>query len=369
MSKQKLKNTKLKTSNPAIKLAENNFNKFNSSKAKELTYKDTSEIQVPKKISDQIIGQEEGLRIIKKASLQRRHVLLIGEPGTGKSLMGQALAELLPAAKLTDIIALPNDQDENNPLIRVMPKGKGKELVNKIKLKNNDSFKNQNIIFFILIAISVISPWWIRKQYGDILAAASLIGSMIFLGIFVLFINLNRRMGVNKLKSPKLIVDNSDKKNAPFIDGTGMHAGALLGDCLHDPLQSIFTTMKLQQINKFKNSHQIQIQEVNLKNLVDKSINKHNYEIIRNENGYEATFLDKGELSIICEKENKIIDSSVLSVNRYHKKGSLIKLTTKYGKELIVTQEHKVAVKNFLNKIKYIRADKIKPWHKLITLN
>jgi len=34
------------------------------------------------------------------------------------------------------------------------------------------------------------------------------------------------------------IIDNSVKKNAPFEDATGARAGALLGDVLHDPLQS-----------------------------------------------------------------------------------------------------------------------------------
>ena len=42
----------------------------------------------------------------------------------------------------------------------------------------------------------------------------------------------------NKGKVPKLIVDNFNKKNSPFYDATGSHAGALLGDVLHDPFQS-----------------------------------------------------------------------------------------------------------------------------------
>jgi Lon-like ATP-dependent protease len=37
---------------------------------------------------------------------------------------------------------------------------------------------------------------------------------------------------------PKLLVSNNGKEMAPYIDATGAHAGALLGDVRHDPFQS-----------------------------------------------------------------------------------------------------------------------------------
>src|SRR3989344_3655753 len=153
-------------------------------------FKTTKEVQIPKNIIDQIIGQDDAIKIIKKVAKQRRHVLLIGEPGTGKSLIGQGLSELLPKEKLVDILAFPNLNDDNLPLIRTLPKGKGKELVMKAKIQAMGSFKNQNILFFILLILAIITPWWVRKEYGDILAAASLIGSMIFIASFAIFINV-----------------------------------------------------------------------------------------------------------------------------------------------------------------------------------
>mgnify|MGYP001603049076 CR=1 FL=1 len=93
--------------------------------------KSTKDIPVPEKIVDQVVGQEEAVKIIRKAAHQRRHVLLIGDPGTGKSMLGLALAELLPRSELQDTLAVPNPNDENNPQIQLLPAGKGREEVKK----------------------------------------------------------------------------------------------------------------------------------------------------------------------------------------------------------------------------------------------
>ena len=206
---------------------------------KELNFKTTKEIKVPKLIVDQIIGQKQAIKILKKVANQRRNLLLIGEPGTGKSLIGQALAELLPKEKLQDVLSFKNDSDENIPLIKTYPRGKGSQIINKFRIQSASAFKWQSILFFGLAVLAVMSPWWIRKEYGDVMAAASLISSMVFLIGLAIFINLNRRMNItSKNSTPKMIVDNSKSSKVPFIDGSGAHSGALFGDVLHDPLQS-----------------------------------------------------------------------------------------------------------------------------------
>jgi len=330
--------------------------------------KSTKEIKVSSKIYENVIGQDIALNLIKKAAKQRRNILLIGSPGTGKSLLGQALAELVPKEKLVDIIALPNQTDENTPIIRTLPKGQAKQLIAKAKLKAAVSFKNQTWLMLGLVIVISLLPYYFWKigEISDVIYAASMITGMVFVIGIALFINIGRRTKQNQHQIPKLLVDNSDKTKAPFEDATGAHAGALLGDCLHDPLQSFSKDNSLLLVRTVGNkNNQITLQEIPLSNKVNRILSKK--ELIKKDD-YQAAFLDENEFQILAEDKGAAEPVEVLSVNKYLKRGELIKITTESGKELIVTPEHRIAVKKW-GKIIYKEARKLTRFDKVITVN
>ncbi|MBY9000378.1 MAG: ATP-dependent protease LonB [Candidatus Heimdallarchaeota archaeon] len=201
----------------------------------DIDFHDTSEISVPPRLIDQVIGQENSVEIIKKAALQRRHVLLIGEPGTGKSMLGQAMAELLPNEELVDVLCIANPKYPNQPRVATLPAGHG---ARKVEMDAEVAKKSGNKRFIISLAILfAIIGYALIATAGNIQNQPTTLLMAMFVGFFIFFM-LNQSRGRTEMLVPKLLVDNAKREKAPFNDATGSHAGALLGDVRHDPFQS-----------------------------------------------------------------------------------------------------------------------------------
>ena len=188
--------------------------------------KSSQDIEVPPLLIDQVIGHEESIETIKKAAKQRRNVLLIGDPGVGKSMLAKGMAQILPHETLKDILVYPNMEDNNHPLIRTVPAGEGKKIVRATKGSVKGHEERKTILTMFAIGGILVIGFMYGRLLESIIAAA-----------LILLISIQIKPKNNTM-SPKLLVNNGESRFAPFMDATGAHAGALLGDVRHDPYQS-----------------------------------------------------------------------------------------------------------------------------------
>lgn len=222
-----LKNKKNTSSKKVIAKKDNS--KFN--------FSDTSKIQIPKELISQVIGQEESVKLLRKAAAQKRNVLLIGLPGTGKSLLAQAMSEILPIQKLVDVLIYQNNEDNNNPKVRVVKAGQGRKILDTARFELRKAEDSMRLISFLLPIgwMLLAGIFWRLGWYSDIIFAALLmIGAVLLIGLAI----GGQMRSKESSGTPKLLVNNLGKKVAPFFEATGARAGALLGDVRHDPLQS-----------------------------------------------------------------------------------------------------------------------------------
>lgn len=193
----------------------------------------TAEVTVPEKLIDQVIGQERAVEVIKKAAEQRRHVMLIGDPGTGKSMLARSMTELLPHEELEDTIAYPNQEDPHAPRIRVVPAGKGKEIVQAQKAEaNRKQERKATLQLLLMLGIGLFAVLFFFQTRDPMILIFGIIAAAM---LFMVMRQMSQREAA---LVPKLLVAHSTQDKPPFIDATGAHAGSLLGDVRHDPFQS-----------------------------------------------------------------------------------------------------------------------------------
>ena len=194
----------------------------------------TEDVPIPERLVDQVIGQNAASSVIRKAAEQRRHMMMIGDPGTGKSMLARSMTELLPKDTLVDVLCYPNEEDENEPRIRTVPAGRGDRIVKAqkeaIRVQKEKSQKMLLVGFVaiaFLLAIAALSS-------GDIL---TLLFGMLLLMFGYMFLR-SRMGGADEARIPKVLVKHDTEELPPFVDATATLSGALLGDVRHDPFQS-----------------------------------------------------------------------------------------------------------------------------------
>lgn len=205
-------------------------------------FKTTADLEVPERLLDQVIGQDKAVEIVRKAAEQKRHVMLIGDPGTGKSMVARAMTEFLHKEELEDIIAYPNSDDSNTPHIRVVPGGKANEIVKTQRTEAKKKKEQQSsmimTIAFLIIAFSIAAAVYPTFKGEPARIEYAFFGAIAAFMIFLLFSRgaLMQRQELQQV--PKILVAHEKNDMPPFIDATAAHSGALLGDVRHDPFQS-----------------------------------------------------------------------------------------------------------------------------------
>jgi len=218
------------------------------------------------------------------------YLLLLGDPGTGKSLLGRALAEKLTQIykenniELFDVLCWRNKTVPSEPKISMNEAGKGKDVIRKEKLRQEKRkfFLSMGLrmiqgflITFGLILLFIglyglyqmFMAWsanplvsedltlqasfgynfieYFARSFPSLVLVFVPAGSLLFFGVFIWWfgklgggtMNLSGVGGAQQSNMPKLIVDNASKC-APFIDATGHASSQLFGDIAWDPFQT-----------------------------------------------------------------------------------------------------------------------------------
>ncbi|MEM2953266.1 MAG: S16 family serine protease [Candidatus Bathyarchaeia archaeon] len=218
------------------------------------------------------------------------YLLLLGDPGTGKSLIGRALAEKLTqiykenGIKLFDALCWKNPVLPSQPKISIHVAGEGKKILQREQLKElkrkfvtKVGLKALQILLIImglfLMALGfyfMYQAWqtWnenplflgepLQEYYnnnfqdyfiGKFMNFVPLTfipgGSLIFFGVFIWWFSrlggaggaLKGIGGAQQSDVPKLLIDNSSGR-APFVDATGHRSAQLFGSIAWDPYQT-----------------------------------------------------------------------------------------------------------------------------------
>ncbi|ABR54409.1 peptidase S16, Lon-like protease [Methanococcus vannielii SB] len=194
----------------------------------------------------QVIGQDEAVKVVLSAVKNKRHALLLGDPGVGKSMMVKAFGQLLEHSgefRPYSIIARPNMKNSEKPLVDMI---EGHLIEETSEIERPKMMKQPPSIFTLLFGIiaSSLILSYILNNLSDpsskfaVIAAISVIGSLLV--FLILFLNI---FGATKASMPNSISPADIKpvilyecKKRPLVRASAYNTTKLLGDIKHCPL-------------------------------------------------------------------------------------------------------------------------------------
>src|SRR5437016_3965178 len=146
-----------------------------------LDFTSTAELEVPDPLIEQVIGQQKAVEVITLAARQRRAVLLVGEPGTGKSMLAAAMAELMPAAGLEDIIVRANPKSRLLPRMERVPAGEGRRRVKDERTQIRREQQGINYLCGVAVVVTLVVGIVIAIAVTPYALAAAVLGVVLIL--------------------------------------------------------------------------------------------------------------------------------------------------------------------------------------------
>lgn len=212
------------------------------------------------------------------------YLMLLGDPGTGKSLIGKALAEKLTQVydengiKLFDTLSWKNPAMPSQPRISIHKASEGKKIQQKEQFRElkrkfltKVGFKAIQVLLIVMGLFLMCLGFYFMYQAWQIWSTAGETfqqsfdgfsdfllqkfvgmvpltfipgGSLVFFGVIIgWFGKLSGAGGMKGIGGaqqsdvPKMLVDNSSG-HAPFIDATGHKSAQLFGSIAWDPYQT-----------------------------------------------------------------------------------------------------------------------------------
>ena len=185
-------------------------------------FEDTSQISVPQDPIDHVIFQDRAKRAIRKIAQNKGHILMVGRPGTGKSMLANMLKEVLEKSfgdyiKPKDAIVAYPGKDRNHIRIAYVNPEKIETLITKLNKaieSARDSIDEFNLSDQIQSArrvkIGLLLTAFVSVAVGIFFPPAFIATGLSGLGAIFMYMQENNHKAQEKIQREA----NVDRKNA-----------------------------------------------------------------------------------------------------------------------------------------------------------